>query len=367
MIPFVFLGIQPTFVKTIGMSTDALKTVGVVGSGSFGMAVANLLAYNTNVLVFTRKPETVTAINNDHFFFNTPLSEKVRATMDIEEVATSCKVIFPVVPSVNFRAMMQNLSPFLRPSHILIHGTKGFDITGIKDMDASNTVITRSNVHTMSEVILQESVVVRVGCMSGPNLSAEIISGQPTASVIGSRFKEVTTVGQQVLQSRKFHVFGTYEILGAELAGALKNIIAIASGILAGNGLGKNIQAMLINRGLTEMIHLGKAMGAISSEPFLGTAGIADLIATATSTNSRNFTFGYRIGQGEKMDEILRTMPEQPEGVRTLKIARHLSKSYKLHVPIIQMVYSVVFQGLDIEKAITFLMEYPYAIDVDFI
>ncbi len=134
-----------------------------------------------------------------------------------------------------------------------------------------------------------------------------------------------------------------------------------------GNGLGKNIQAMLINRGLTEMIHLGKAMGAISSKPFLGTAGIADLIATATSTNSRNFTFGYRIGQGEKMDEILRTMPEQPEGVRTLKIARHLSKSYKLHVSIIQMVYSVVFQGLDIEKAITFLMEYPYAIDVDFI
>jgi len=349
------------------MDSNSLKTVGIVGSGSFGMAVANLLSYNTNVLVFTRKIETAAAINHNHFYFNTPLSEKVRATMEMEEIAHSCNLIFPVVPSVNFRAMMKDLSPFLKPSHILIHGTKGFDLTDVNDIDDKNLHISRKNVHTMSEVILQESVVVRVGCLSGPNLSAEIIDGQPTASVIGSRFREVTDIGQQVLQSKKFHVFGTYEILGAELAGALKNIIAIASGILAGNGMGKNIQAMLINRGLTEMIHLGKSMGALSSKAFLGTAGIADLIATATSTNSRNFTFGYRIGKGEAMDDILNTMPEKPEGVRTLKIARLLSKNYKLHVPIIQMLYGVVFNGFEIEKALTYLMEYPYAIDVDFI
>jgi glycerol-3-phosphate dehydrogenase (NAD(P)+) len=217
----------------------------------------------------------------------------------------------------------------------------------------------------MSEVIRQESVVVRIGCLSGPNLAKEINEGQPTATVIGSKFDEVVNLGKKVLSSRYFQVFGTYEILGAELAGALKNIIAIGSGILGGLGLGKNIQALLITRGLMEMIYFGKALGA-SPKPFVGTAGIGDLVCTATSSDSRNYSLGFHMGQGKKVEEILATMPEVAEGVRTLKIAKYLADQLKLHVPITQMLYRAVYEGYDMREAIEYLMRYPYYVDVDF-
>ena len=229
-----------------------------------------------------------------------------------------------------------------------------------------NVPLQRKNIHTMSEIIIEESVVVRVGCLSGPNLSKEIMAGQPTATVIGSKFSEVIKVGRRVLDSKMFHVFGTHEILGAELAGALKNAIAIGSGILGGMGMGKNIQAMLITRGLIEMVYIGRAMGT-ESKAFIGTAGIGDLVATATSKNSRNYTFGTRLAKGESLKEISETMPELAEGVRTLKIMKHLSQHYKLHTPITNMLYAVVFENFNIERALHYLMSYPYSVDVDFL
>ena len=168
-----------------------------------------------------------------------------------------------------------------------------------------------------------------------------------------------------MLSSRHFQVFGTYDTLGAELAGALKNVIAVGSGILGGMGMGKNIQALLITRGLMEMIYFGKAFGA-SAKPFVGTAGIGDLVCTATSMSSRNYTFGYQLGQGRTVDEILDSMPEVAEGVRTLKIAKHLADRLKLHVPITQMLYRAVYEGYDMNQAIEYLMRYPYYVDVDF-
>lgn len=340
--------------------------VGVIGAGSFGTAIANLLAHNANVLIFSRNPELVKKINSTHHHFDIDLSPRIRATSDLKEVAEQCTLIFPIVPSTNFRAMMQNLGPHLRPDHILIHGTKGFDLNGISESEIGNRGINRRQVSTMSEIIGQESVVVRIGCLSGPNLASEILEGQPTATVIGSKFDEVINLGQIVLDSPQFHVYGTYEMLGAELAGALKNIFAIGSGMLKGKGLGKNLQAMLITRGLTEMVHFGERFGA-SSKAFIGTAGIGDLVATATSKNSRNYTFGYRLGQGESVEEVSATMPELAEGVRTLKITRFLAKYYKLRIPITEMLYNVVFEGFDFEKAIDYLMTYPYDIDVDFL
>lgn len=343
------------------------QSVGVIGTGSFGTAIANLLAHNVDVLMYSRKPEVVEAINQTHRNFEVAMSTRIRATLDIEEVANNCTLIFPVVPSANFRRMMRHLGPFLRPYHILIHGTKGFDVNGV---EASPGVVLpalrREHVSTMSEVILQESSVLRVGCLSGPNLSKEIVEGQPTATVIGSKFEEVIDIGKKVLSSSKFHVFGTHDILGAELAGALKNIIAIGSGILRGKNLGKNLQAMLITRGLVEMIYFGKAMGA-SSHAFLGTAGIGDLVATATSKSSRNFTFGFRMGKGETREAILASMPEVPEGVGTLRIAEQLAAYYKLHVPITQMLYNIVFENYNIDKAIEVLITFPYDVDVDFL
>lgn len=342
------------------------NTVGVIGAGSFGTAIANLMALNTDVLIYSRKPDTVAQINRRAERYGVITHDRVRATNDLGELADSCRLILPIVPSAGFRDMMRELAPHLEPSHLLIHGTKGFDLTGIDEEDLVNAYITRKNVHTMSEVILQESPVVRVGCLSGPNLAKEILEGQPTATLIASKFDEVTSAGKEVLSSNLFHVFGSYDLLGAELAGALKNVIALGSGLLKGYGLGKNIQAMLLTRGLTEMIYFGKAMGS-EAEAFFGTAGIGDLIATATSKKSRNYSFGFRIGSGESMEEVLATSSELAEGVRTLRITHQLAKYYRLKVPIHRMLYLVVYENFPIEDAMDYLISYPYDVDVDFI
>ena len=342
------------------------QNVGVIGAGSFGTAIARLLAYNTNVLLYCRNEAQAQKINSSHENLGVSLPKNITAICDIETLAKECSLIFPIVPSANFRAMIQEIAPFLRPYHILIHGTKGFDSKGIDIMEPFEEPLRPKQIYTMSEIIQDESVVVRIGCLSGPNLAKEIVDGQPTATVIASAFDEVIQLGKKVLSSEQFHVFGTNDIIGAELAGALKNIIAIGSGILTGKGFGKNIQAILINRGLMEMIYFGKKVGA-DGKSFLGTAGIGDLIATSISKDSRNFTFGYRLGQGEERENIIQSMPELAEGVRTLKIVHELAKYFKLRVPIFDMLHSIVFEGFEVDRAIKFLMVYPYNVDVDFI
>lgn len=346
---------------------NSYNPVGVIGAGSFGTAIANALAYNVEVLLFSRKLETVEEINRTHFHLGVDLSRRITATNDLAELARQCTLIFPIVPSTSFRRMMQALAPYLRPHHIIIHGTKGFDLKDMEedDLNTHGVIVTRNQVRTMSEVVREESSVVRVGSLSGPNLAAEIMAGQPAATLVGSRFREVIQAGQAALNSRHFRVFGSYDILGAELAGALKNIIALGSGVLGGLGLGRNIQGLLIARGLAEMVYFGKSLGA-SSQAFIGVAGIGDLVATATSINSRNYTFGTRLAKGETAHQIRETMPELAEGVRTLRIARQLARQYKLHVPITTTLHAVVFEDLAVEKALEYLMTYPYAVDVDF-
>ena len=341
------------------------KPVGVIGAGSFGTAIADLLSDKVDVYIYSRNTALVEKINREHTHLDLQLSKRIIATNSLEEVAKKCTLIFPIVPSNNFRNMIRNLSPYLRPYHILIHGTKGFHLN-YELNDLAETSISRKDVATMSELIRKETSIIRVGCLSGPNLSSEIMQGQPTATVIASRFTEVIKMGQKALNNRRFHVFGSYELLGAEIAGALKNAIAIGSGILDGKNMGKNIQAMLITRGLMEMVYFGKAMGA-NSKAFIGTAGIGDLVATATSTNSRNYSFGLRLAKGESLEQIIETMPELAEGVRTIQIMNGLAKYYKLHVPITTMLYSIVFLGFDINRAINYLMKYPYDVDVDFL
>ncbi|GAB5552175.1 MAG: NAD(P)H-dependent glycerol-3-phosphate dehydrogenase [Saprospiraceae bacterium] len=336
---------------------------GVIGAGSFGTAVANLLALNVEVLLLCRDPKDAIKINETHRHLGVDLHERIQATTDFKALAEQCTTIFPIVPSGSFRGMMKQLGPFLTPAHILIHGTKGFDVYNLKEPGKLEPLLS-DYVHSMSQVILQESPVRRVGCLSGPNLATEIMEGQPTATVVASKFIEVINIGKQVLTSPSFKVYGSRDILGAELAGALKNIIAIGSGILRGKGLGKNIEAMLITHGLLEMVRFGQTFGS-STGAFYGTAGVGDLIATATSKNSRNFTFGYRLGNGESVQEIQETMPELAEGVRTLEITYTLARRVRLKVPIIRMLHRVVFEDYDIEDAIQYLLAYPYDVDID--
>ena len=336
--------------------------VGIIGSGSFGTAVANIIGQRREVLVYSRNAETVRRMNEDRQGKGARLHDRVRATNDRCELTEACDLILPMVPSGGFRKTIQDFAPHLRPYHLMVHGTKGFDITTPENGEK----VTRRHIHTMSEVIRQESVVVRVGCLSGPNLAKEILAGQPTASVVASHFDEVIKAATQALDSKSFQVFGTYELLGVELAGALKNCIAIGSGMLAGKGLGKNLQALLINRGLIEMIYIGKAMGA-GPKAFLGTAGVGDLVCTATSEKSRNFTFGKRLSGGESIEEIQASGTELVEGLRNLQIAHQLTEHYGITTPIFDMLHRVVYSRMTIETAIELLMRYPYYHDVDFL
>lgn len=342
------------------------EPVGIIGAGTFGTAMANLMALNTEVLVYSRNPELVERLTKDRFHFGVPLHERVKLTNDFGEIAERCQLIFPIVPSNAFRKMMQQVTQYLEPRHVLIHGTKGFDITGVDLDDIPGSGLSRRHVHTMTEVIRDESPVVRVGALTGPNLARELLDGQPSASVIASKFDEVIRRASAVLGSQQLHVFHTHDLLGAELAGVLKNVIALGSGMLKGYGMGKNVQAMLITRGLHEMIYFGRALGS-DNRAFFGTAGIGDLIATATSRKSRNYTFGFRIGQGESLDDVRATSQELAEGVRTLMITRHLAKGLKLRVPITEMLYRIVFESYPIDKAMDYLITYPYEIDVDFL
>ena len=340
--------------------------VGVIGSGSFGITVSSLIAYNCDVMIYSRNPKTRSAINDDHFHKNTKLNKRIVAVDDMAKICEECQLIFPVVPSSAFRDMMRKLSKHLTPSHILIHATKGLDYGDKTLEDLEKASFIRSDIHSMSEVIKQESSVVRVGCLSGPNLAREILDGKPAATVISSEFDEVINKGKKALASNKFFVFGSHDITGAELAGAFKNIIAIASGILGGLQMGKNLQALLITRGLREMVQFGISMGA-NANSFLGSAGIGDLIATATSTNSRNYTFGTRLAGGETLQDILDTSDEIIEGLRTLMIVHRLADSENIKLPITETLFQAIYEGRDIKESIQWLMSYPTAPDVDFI
>ncbi len=341
------------------------KPVGVIGAGSFGITVASLLAKNVEVLLFSRRESVAVAVNTEHKHLGYDLHPNIIATSDMAKLCNECKLIFPVVPSKSFRSMMQSFSGYLNPRHLLIHATKGLDFDDQLDINAGNPFAHK--VSTMSEVIRQESTVVRIGAMSGPNLAKELMAGQPAGTVIASEFDEVIAAGRRVLKSNNFYVFGSHDMKSAELAGAFKNIIALASGILGGLKLGKNIQALLITRGLSEIIKFGSEIGA-DKKSFFGISGMGDLVATATSTDSRNYSFGYKLAQNQdkSINELLDESKEVVEGVRTLKVAYMLAKRQGIHLPIINIIYKIIYNGFPLQDAIEFLMSYPYTTDVDF-
>ncbi|MFT4740345.1 MAG: glycerol-3-phosphate dehydrogenase (NAD(P)+) [Marivirga sp.] len=343
------------------------KPIGVIGAGSFGLAVANLLAENNKVLLYARNPDVVHQINKKRLIDGFDIDLNITAINDVKELAESCDIIFPVVPSANFREMIQTISPYLHPYHILIHGTKGLELSldeGKKLEDYAT--LERKHIRTMSEVIMDESVVVRIGCLAGPNLAREIGRKLPAATVIASHFDEVIQIGQQLLRSDRFQVYGNKDLIGIELCGVLKNIIAIASGALGGLKLGENARSLLISRGMAEIIYLGRAMGG-NTESFIGLAGIGDLVATSHSTLSRNYTVGRRLAEGETLAQILADMEEVAEGVNTVRIATKMAESFKIRAPITETLYRVLFEGLTIEEGLQYLMKYPLNVDVDFL
>lgn len=341
-------------------------TVGVIGTGNFGTALANLLAEKCNrVLLYARSKQKALKLNQTRKNGYHEIADNVEIITDVSFLAEKCNLIFPVVPSINFREMMKNLSPYLKPYHVLIHGTKGFDFNkSNKSINPLKESIIQ--IFTMSEVIRQESSVVRIGCIAGPNLSKEIAAKMPAASVIASEFDEVINLGQKYLKSDRFLVFGSNDLMGTELCGILKNIIAVGAGTIEGMKLGENAKALFITRGMVEMVEIAKAMGG-QVEPFLGLAGIGDLIATCSSSLSRNYTVGFRLATGEKLSEIIHSMREVAEGIKTINIIHEWSINYPIRIPITETLYKIIHEKITVEEAHSYMMKFPFTSEIKFL
>ncbi|MEP0987661.1 NAD(P)H-dependent glycerol-3-phosphate dehydrogenase [Ekhidna sp.] len=344
------------------------EVVGVIGAGSFGTAVANILAENeAKVILYIRDPEKTKKIAKERVSSGQKLHENIEVTNTLEEVPEQCEVIFPMVPSANFRDMIIKLAPHLRPYHVLIHGTKGFDLyVPEKQKINRNNPLTREHVRTISEVIKEETSVLRVGCLAGPNLARELDQRKPAASVVASHFDEVVKIGQRLLKNDRFMIYGSRDLIGIELCGVLKNIIAVGAGTIAGMDLGENAKSLFISRGLVEMVYIGKALGG-NAQAFLGLAGVGDLIATCTSNLSRNYTVGYRLAKGETLDEIIESMDEVAEGVKTINIVNQLAESYRVRCPITETLYKIIHDKMTIQEAHVYLMSFPFRAEIDFI
>lgn len=340
---------------------DQSKSVGVIGAGSFGTAVANLLAENSSVLLVASNVTQAETIRSSRQSAGQKLNPTIQVTHDLQKLATECKVIFPIIPSHDFYDCMVDLKPYLNQDHILIHGTKGLHLT--TEISSS---IRKEDILTMTRVIEKVTGIKKTGCLAGPNLAREIAEGKPAATVIASNSQEVLDIGQTLLRSSNFQVLWNDDLYGVELCGVIKNIMAIASGALSGFELGENAKSLLVNRSMVEMIHIGTHMGA-GLKAFLGVAGIGDLMATCNSPKSRNFTVGYRMAKGESPQQIMASMDETAEGINTTRLIYHLSEHYDWKTPITKLVYKVLFEDFPIQNAMGLLMKLPVREDIDFI
>lgn len=348
-------------------SSSKEKSVGVVGMGSFGTAIANMLAEKNKVIAYVRRAEVADEINQKHTVDGLNVHPSIVATQDPEMICKICDVLFFMVPSAAFLEVIKAFSPFLYPYHLVIHGTKGLALNLPMGKTLANVnKIQRENILTMSELIAKHTVVIRIGCLAGPNLAKELYQGQPAATVVASKYNEVILEGQRLLRHDKFQVYGNSDIIGVELSGVLKNIIAIAAGALAGLGLGENAKGLLISRGMVELIYLGNALGG-GLKPFIGLAGIGDLVTTCNSTLSRNYTVGYRLAKGEELKDIVDSMAEVAEGINTVRLMKAFVEGTGMRAPITENLYRVLFEDLKIEESLQYLMKYPFSVDVDFL
>lgn len=339
------------------------KPIGILGIGSFGTVLANIIAEKYGVLMYARKQTTIDNINIHKKHRDIEILPNIEATTDLSAIAQRCDVIFPVLPSYSFREVIRAIAPHLSSNHILIHGTKGFDVK--LDYRQSPIPIYPRDIYTMSEVIVEETPVYRVGCISGPNLAKEIAKKQPAGTVLASRFNEVIEIGTNILQRDRFQIFGSSDIKGIELAGIFKNYIAIAAGATAAIGYGENVKALLITKGIAEMVAIGKTLG-VEPKSFLGLAGIGDLVATCSSPLSRNYSVGYRLAQGEGIEHIIQTMNEAAEGINTVKVIKYLSDTMHIQAPLVNIMYKVMYEGYSLEAGIKLLMRLNAGQDVNF-
>lgn len=320
----------------------------VVGGGSFGTALASLLAKNgKQVLLWVRREEQARAINRKHlnedYFPEMKLPESLVATSDLAAAVSEVPVLLMAVPSKNFREVARQIGNHLTGEQVLIHATKGIEPGTFK---------------RMSEILREETCALKIGAISGPNLAEELMKGFPAGATMASHFDEVVSQAQALYAGSPLRLYGARDVIGTEIGGAFKNIIALMSGAAHGLGFGDNTKALIVTRGLSEMTRYGVALGA-DPVTFSGLAGIGDLMATCTSALSRNFKTGNRFACGEKLADILGSSNQVVEGIPTTIAVYQQAKAMGLQLPMVRAVYGAFHEGKKVKELLAGLMGRP--------
>ncbi|MFC0666320.1 NAD(P)H-dependent glycerol-3-phosphate dehydrogenase [Azotobacter chroococcum] len=333
----------------------ARQPIAVLGGGSFGTALANLLAENGHaVRLWMRDPAQAEAIRtqreNPRYLKGVKVLPGVEPVTDLAATIADSELIFVVLPSSALRQVLQPVSGLLA-GKMLVSTTKGIEAQSFK---------------LMSQIIEEIAPQARIGVLSGPNLAREIAEHALTATVIASEDEALCRAVQAVLHGRTFRVYASGDRFGAELGGALKNVYAIMAGMAASLGMGENTKSMLVTRALAEMTRFAVRLGA-NPMTFLGLAGVGDLIVTCTSPKSRNYQVGYALGQGLSLEEAVARLGEVAEGVNTLRVLKAKAEELGVYMPLVAGLHAILFEGRTLAQVIEALMTGEPKTDVDFI
>ncbi|MEP7326168.1 MAG: NAD(P)H-dependent glycerol-3-phosphate dehydrogenase [Gemmatimonadota bacterium] len=323
-----------------------MTTVAVLGAGSWGTTLANLLARKgETVRLWAFEPEVVESVNREHrnpvFLPSAELAPALRAYADPVEAVQGAEVVLSVIPSHAVRSIVSRLPNAIESGALVVSATKGIEPESLK---------------LMSEVLEETLRSPRVAVLSGPSFAEEVLANQPTAVVAAARDPATAAAVQQIFATPRFRVYSNSDVVGVELGGALKNVIAIAAGILEGLGLGNNPRAALITRGLAEMTRLGTAMGA-DPLTFAGLAGMGDLILTTCGALSRNRALGLALAGGQSLAEYNSTHRSVAEGVNTARAAVKLGERHGVELPITEQVWAMLYEGKPPKQAVADLMD----------
>jgi glycerol-3-phosphate dehydrogenase (NAD(P)+) len=308
-----------------------MMKITVLGAGSWGSTVASISAWNQNeTTLWARNTETVAEINEQHtngsYLAGFRLPKRLRADADLHSAVSGADVIVVGVPSHSFRDVLTTAAPSIRPWIPIVSLTKGFE---------------KGSMYRMTEVIKDVLPGHPAAALTGPNLAKEVMSGLAAAGVIATEDQAVAAALQDVFHRDVFRLYTNHDVIGCEVGGALKNVIAIATGMAEGLSVGDNTRAAVMSRGLAELTRLGVAMGGVPST-FAGLAGLGDLIATCSSPLSRNRYVGEQLGKGRKLSEILAEMNMVAEGVKTAEIVMYLGERHGVQLPICEQIHRVV-------------------------
>jgi glycerol-3-phosphate dehydrogenase (NAD(P)+) len=319
--------------------------VAVVGAGSWGTTVAGLTCHNADTLLWARRKELADELNADHtntsYLPDIRLPEALRSSCDLGEAVHAADVIVMAVPSHGFRDVLVEVAEHARPWVPVLSLTKGLE---------------QGTQKRMTEVINEVLPDHPAGVLTGPNLAREVAVGHPAAAVVAMADRRIARALRPLFAGPTFLVFTNLDIIGCEVAAVVKNVLAIAAGMVDGMGFGDNTKATLLTRGLTEMTRLGVALGG-QPLTFSGLAGMGDLIATCSSSKSRNHTVGEELGKGRPLDEIVGEMKMVAEGVKSSKVVMALAAEHGVEMPIAEQVEAVCHRGVQVADAMGSLMQ----------